>query len=124
MNREIKFRGKRKCSNSDENGNWVYGFYCKTVRYKLDVIISDSEYGIDPKTISQFTGLYDKNGKEIYEGDILDYPFRQVRDNNVVTFADGTFMLTDGRGQRFYPNNAEVIGNVHDNTGLLKTDEV
>lgn len=68
MNRTIKFRGKRI-----DNGQWVYGFLADSY-YINDVNWVDlSSIEIDPETVGQFTGLLDKNGKEIYEGDILCY---------------------------------------------------
>jgi uncharacterized phage protein (TIGR01671 family) len=65
--------------------------------------------------LMQFTGLKDKNGKEIYESDILEYPHREVNDDRVVTFIDGGFMLTHINGQRFWPYDNEVIGNIYEN---------
>lgn len=132
MNREIKFRG----ISIDE---WVYGMLCKVnegdtehgepVKYKIQT--EEKEYGeyvqcfiTDEKTIGQYTGLHDKNGKEIYEGDILKSI--QWNDIYLVKYIGTAFYLCRKGNKGFNKittwNNAEkseVIGNIYENSELL-----
>jgi len=66
--RQIKFRGKRL-----NNGEWVEGWLVEMfgAPHILDKNNPTDAYPIDPATVGQFTGLLDKNGSEIYEGDIV-----------------------------------------------------
>ena len=120
--REILYRGKRK-----DNGEWVYGYYCKCgwTGKEKDVIIpshASALYGIDviPETVGQYTGLKDKNGTKIFEGDILEcqiwfecgcYPHSETSYREV-TMPDIYIVNID--------QNIEVVGNKFDNPELSK----
>ena len=96
MKREIKFRV------------WHEG---KIKHYMPQFIFRDYEGGV----IEQYTGLTDKNGKDIYEGDILDFPSKSAHEDGVVQWIDGGFWLRCG-GQHSMPREElrEVIGNIHE----------
>lgn len=147
--REIKFRGK--CL---DNGTWIYGsLFDRIWRNSADgsrvcYIFPDNmlddddgggdswedfaesaeEYEVDPATVGQYTGLKAKNGKEIYEGDIVSvsYGYPGLDFSGVIEYERGGFILR-------YPDagylntvdfcecDIHIIGNIHDNHELLAT---
>lgn len=155
--REILFRGKRI-----DNGEWVesgsiargsrldnsWDYYIGASAHSnnlvdkyRNVVASVARGGgclwylIDPATIGQYTGLTDKNGKKIFEGDIVHILGNQTSENwkcvnynALIAFLDGGFCALDGtvedHGFRRYALarmdfDLKVIGNCHDNPELL-----
>jgi uncharacterized phage protein (TIGR01671 family) len=144
--REILYRGKRK-----DNGEWVYGYYCKCgwTGKEKDVIIpshASSLYGIDviPETVGQYTGLTDKNGKKIFEGDIIRaFTVDDSEERRAIVGFDRFFdENTECEYIGFYiyflgvkttvtqldyeqaKESLEVIGNIHDNPELMETQDL
>lgn len=136
--REMLFRGKRL-----DNGEWYEGSHlflhvpmsdwtgrhrgpAKDVHYIVDQ--GDMNYAVDPETVSQYTGLKDRNGKKIFEGDLVKIlgwkpPIMQI------AFIEGAFCLADAVGEfaadLIYINHAgdnqtEVVGNIYDNPKLME----
>ena len=131
--RAIKFRGRR---TSDRK--WIYGDLKKLEPFGFFIHGYDGEFclnfGVDTETVGQFTGLCDKNGKEIYEGDILRWDVNNVL--YVVTFESGMFYASikecnEGmlggfslhRLTEYDYGKCEIVGNIHDNPELLKGGE-
>ena len=123
---EILFRGKRM-----DNGEWVKGFYVciPDTHYimtgKFDSltngIINSEAYKVDPSTVGQFTGLEDKLGTKIFEGDVIDdlgVEYIVVFDSDYAQFR-GKF---DGWNAEIshIASRCEVIGNIYDNPELLE----
>lgn len=131
--REILFRGKRL-----DNGLWIQG--CLRQYPGGAAAIRDKEiqytFKVDPETVGQYTGLTDKNGQKIFEGDITaavipenDYMYQYEWPLMYVGFASGAFYLFDAKGRANAPLDGfapsvtlEVKGNIHDNPELLKEE--
>lgn len=156
MERKVKFRGKRV-----DNGEWVYGqivvekegkhtytyvlvkLFLSGYEYEVagcsyyeSCVEAEKIYEVISETVGQFTGLCDKNGKEIYEGDIVKYfvyPWKNYFKIGAVKFGYGSFYL-DGVQEWisdevwvndlsfFNSNSLELIGNIYDNPELLRED--
>lgn len=133
--RQIKFRGKRV-----DNREWGYGGYYQASTGENRIITVDettgtiTDWNVQPDTVGQFTGLLDKNGKEIYEGDIItlkgNYPRVVLWDKMswalmpTEYFHDETFWIMNLQHPGLdwweeFADEFEVIGNIHDNPELL-----
>ena len=116
--REIEFRGKKV-----DNSEWVYGDLHHGF-LGLNTYINGRQ--VTTETIGQFTGLLDKNGQKIYEGDILRQTgfFLTRQYDEVVTFVDGGFypFCIKGWECELDSDTYEVIGNIHENPELLKEE--
>ena len=131
--REIIFRGKRL-----DNGEWAEGYFVNLwmINYqKHQPIITDNNavsYDVDPSTVGQYTGLKDKNGKRIFEGDILGSRYDSLYPDDVAIevvkwFRNGWYIqqennLPDALCEYGVLPYSEVIGNIHDNPELLKEE--
>ena len=134
--REILFRGKRL-----DNGEWAEG-YLYEHEPALVGIVSENDVPepskwfiartgfadwnmprpvefveVAPSTIGQYTGLADKNGKRIFEGDILSI---WNESHDVVVFEDGAFYLENTSIPIRFANKFEIIGNITDNPEMLE----
>lgn len=126
--REILFRGKR-C----DNGEWVEGYYYKFLwsgqyQHIITTIDGDNDIEVIPETVGQYTGLKDKNGKRIFEGDVC------LCNRNIAPSVDGQYFeirfdVDEGQwygcgwiscieANQF--GMCEIIDNIHDNPELLK----
>lgn len=146
MNREIEFRGKRL-----DNGDWLHGDlihdnYQGCYIYPNDCTGLYKENEVDPDTVGQFTGMKDKHGKKIFEGDILLWtrksvhiegcPIQDFSDKCVIYYDNdkcgfrfrckldcgsciGNLDFSDDRAKESY---IEIIGNIYDNPELLEKE--
>ena len=136
--RAIKFRGKpiqMTLPNGEHLcGNFVYGNLAKYASGVYNILVpiqwGFENYKIDHETIGQFTGLYDCEGNEIFEGDILRFGNSQsgvceVKWNESIAAFCILFYFEDEIGSRPLGGGVEfaIIGNIHDNPELLKGGE-
>lgn len=130
--REILFRGKELYGNKDwecggilqgenngiidNSGRW---FILKYPKYLSSVNLIE----VIPETVGQYTGLIDRNGKKIFEGDIVQAHFRNNHSKQIfrVAFDDGMFLFDNScvKVPKYDIYAMEVIGNIHDNPELL-----
>ena len=137
--REIKFRGQRV-----DTGEWVYGYYANYTYQGKNKITGhfvfeypNKQYEIYTETVGQFTGLYDLNGTEVYEGDIVEltntYKGMNTKSIVEIDFIDFTFAgkwaeeyspsgyMYNPLGSYNFPIvTIEVIGNIYENPELLE----
>ena len=142
--REILFRGMRL-----DNGEWIEGslwLYGEDAHIEGALGFSEDFWPkVDPATVGQYTGLTDKNGKRIFEGDVVKAHYRNTAKADFVeqvVFHNGCFKalwIMDGGGKMLAPladgvphlpqdkspymEWCEVIGNIHDNKSLLNNQK-
>lgn len=125
MNREILFRGK-----GFETGKWLYGSFIKTPNH-AHISTNGEAFSakVEPKTISQYTGLTDKNGTKIFENDILQVNYHGKEIGRVCIYYKFAMYLCDiiygdvdfdTLGMLNANYQLEVIGNVYDNPELIE----
>ena len=127
--RTIKFRGKDILSGDLVYGDLIHGVGSKNGRmYILPTVVNLAGIKnchpldgveVDPETVGQFTGLLDKNGKEIFEGNIIEEGVVYFDDFYLGFFIKGDFVEVEHKPLYDIPL-PEIIGNVHDNPELLK----
>lgn len=121
--REILFRGKV----ADEPDEWVYGYLLpdariiQTVEFTGNKCCGVGTFQIRPETVGQYTGMTDKNGKKMFEGDIIKDRFDDIGQIEYKPKYVAFIIQGWETGFAFWvKKDIEVIGNIHDNPELLK----
>ena len=124
MKRENLYRGKRV-----DTGEWVEGSLIgndvivgKIVEFEEDYFCTEFWYKVDPETVGQFTGMTDKKGKKLFEGDVYSMGDKNIL--YVVIFDKSQFIgkQVGNRslaGLEYWKSDIEIVGSVHDNPELL-----
>ena len=144
MDREILFRGKRI-----DTGEWVEGDLFQDKDFEITCITKwecsaktsfrqwdPSKYLVDPETVGQYTGIYDKNGRRIFEGDIVTIPNSKKQGlPAVIRWSQSETRFEISRmgyqplpldplfSRNGYYSRCEIVGNIHDNPELLEGGE-
>ena len=117
--REIKFRGKRT-----DNGEWVVGCLIRGAKEEsvivVDVVKGEIQW-VFSETVGQYTGLKDKNGKEIFDGDVVWCRAGEHRSG--IWEYEKRFVVEYGMWEMSICEEIEVIGNIHDNPELVEVQE-
>ncbi len=136
--REILFRGKRF-----DDGEWVYGFYSNTKgeNGRFHYIQDENSFvKVDPSTVGQYTGVVDKNGKQVFEDDIIGYTDTDTGKRKIFGvvkwYHEGNFYINTDTYCNYTSDNdcanvghmmnrtaikLYVLGNIHDNPELINT---
>ncbi len=109
--RETKFRAIHP------TGGLVY-FNLKSIDGYGSIMMDDGFQSIEDCDLSQFTGLIDSTGKEVYEGDILQFADMH-NGTGVIEFVGNGYWVTDNNGKHHLPTNRKVIGNIYQNPELI-----